>query len=134
MLRYMLDTNVCIEVMRRPTEKVAAKFAANAHSIAISTITLHELVHGADRSRRPEYQHELISDLTARLQILAFDAAASHQSGNIHATLASTGRIIGAYDMLIAGHARSLALIVITNNLREFTRVEGLRCEDWLAA
>lgn len=134
MLRYMLDTNVCIEVMRRPTKVVAAKFEGNSDALAISTITLHELLHGSERSRRPEFQRNLISELTARLQVLPFDAAASHHSGNIHALLASTGQIIGAYDMLIAGHARSLGLIVVTNNLREFTRVDGLRCEDWFAA
>ena len=71
-------------------------------------------------------------DMASRLAVLDFDAEAASHSGSIHATLAKTGSLIGAYDMLIAGHARSLGLVIVTNNLREFSRVDGLRCEDWL--
>jgi tRNA(fMet)-specific endonuclease VapC len=132
MLRYMLDTNVCIHVMRNPDSSIAAQFKASGGSLCISTVTLHELLHGAERSRRPEYQRALTEDLASRLAVLNFDDLAANHSGNIHATLANAGQIIGAYDMLIAGHARSLGLIIVTNNLREFSRVDGLRCEDWL--
>lgn len=132
MLRYMLDTNLCIEVLRNPQSTVAERFKANEAGLSISTVTLHELHSGADRSRRPEYQRALTETLTARLAVLEFDDAAASHSGNIHATLAKAGNIIGAYDMLIAGHARSRGLIVVTNNTREFSRVDGLRCEDWL--
>ncbi len=132
MILYLLDTNVCIHVMRMPDSKIAAKFNAHAPELAISTITLHELIHGADKSRRPEFQRSLVHSLVSRIEVLDFGAAAASHSGNIHATLAKTGNIIGAYDMLIAGHARSLGLIVVTNNLKEFTRIDGLRCEDWL--
>jgi tRNA(fMet)-specific endonuclease VapC len=131
-IRYLLDTNVCIHVMRMPDSKVAAKFNAQAADLAISTVTLHELIHGADKSRRPEFQRNLVNKLVSSIEVLDFDAVAASHSGNIHAALTKTGNIIGAYDMLIAGHARSLGLIVVTNNLKEFTRVEGLRCEDWL--
>lgn len=133
MLRYMLDTNLCIHVMRRPDSPVAEKFKANAGALCISTVTLHELIHGVERSQRPEFQRSLVEDMVSRLAVLDFDDVAAQHSGGIHATLAKAGKIIGAYDMLIAGHARSLALTVITSNLREFTRVDGLRCEDWLA-
>lgn len=132
MLRYMLDTNLCIEVLRHPDSPAADRFKANEADLSISTITLHELHRGADKSRRPAYQRTLTESLTARLAVLEFDADAASHSGNIHAALAQTGAVIGAYDMLIAGHARSRGLIVVTNNLKEFTRVEGLRCEDWL--
>ncbi len=132
MLRYMLDTNLCIHVMRRPDSPVAAKFKANSGALCISTVTLHELLHGVERSARPDYQRTLTENLVSRLAVLEFDDNAAHHSGNIHATLAKVGQLIGSYDMLIAGHARSLGLIVITNNLGEFTRVDGLRCEDWL--
>jgi tRNA(fMet)-specific endonuclease VapC len=128
----MLDTNLCIEVLRNPRSRAAEHFNANEASLSISTITLHELHFGADRSRRPEYQRALTDTLTARLAVLEFDDEAASHSGNIHATLAKTGNIIGTYDMLIAGHARSRGLIVVTNNTREFSRVDGLRCEDWL--
>lgn len=132
MLRYMLDTNVCIHVLRQPNSPIAAKFKEHEAELCISAITLHELHYGADRSQRPAYQRELTAKLTARLSVLDFgDEAASH-SGNVRAALATAGQMIGAYDVLIAGHARSLGLVVVTNNMREFTRVDGLRCEDWL--
>lgn len=133
MLRYMLDTNVCIHVMRRPDSPMAARFKANGGALAISTVTLHELLHGVERSARPQYQRELTEDMVSRLALLDFDDVAAQHSGNIHATLAKAGQLIGAYDMLIAGHARSLGLIIVTNNMKDFTRVDGLRCEDWLA-
>ncbi len=132
MLRYMLDTNLCIAVLRDPHSPAAERFKANEADLSISTVTLHELHFGADKSRRPEYQRALTETFTARLAVLEFDAEAASHSGNIHAALAKAGNIIGAYDMLIAGHARSRGLIVVTNNLREFGRVAGLRCEDWL--
>ena len=132
MLSYMLDTNVCVMVMRTPGGHVADRFKANAGTMCISTITLHELRYGADKSNRPAHQHEKVDNLVSRLEVLKFDDDAADQSGEINAYLARKGQIIGAYDMLIAGHARSRGLIVVTNNLREFTRVDGLRCEDWL--
>jgi tRNA(fMet)-specific endonuclease VapC len=130
-MRYMLDTNVCIHVMRDPDGKVAAKFKAHAPDLSVSTITLHELIHGADKSRRPAHQRDLVMDLISKLNVIEFDDAAADHSGNIHATLAKAGNIIGAYDMLIAGHARSLGMTVVTTDLEDFVRVEGLRCEDW---
>ena len=132
MLRYMLDTNLCIEVLRNPNSPAASRFKANEACLSISTISLHELHHGADKSRRPTHQRALIESLTARLSVLEFDAEAANHSGNIHCVLGQTGNLIGAYDMLIAGHARSRGLTIVTNNLREFQRVDGLRCEDWL--
>ena len=132
MLRYMLDTNVCIHVMRHPDTPIASRFKENEGGLCISTVTLHELQHGAEKSQRPAFQRALTLELTSRLAVLDFDANAASHSGSIHATLAKAGQLIGAYDMLIAGHARSLGLIVVTNNSKEFTRVDGLRCEDWL--
>ena len=133
MLRYMLDSNLCIVVMRRTASVVAAKLKQHNGTTCISTVTMHELIHGAEKSARPAYQMNLVDTLLSGLTVLNFDAAAASHSGEIHASLAKRGQIIGAYDMLIAGHARSLGLTVVTNNMREFTRVDGLRCEDWLA-
>lgn len=132
MLRFMLDTNVCIEVLRRPDSPIAARFKEHEASLCISTITLHELHFGADRSQRPAFQRELIAKLTARLAVLDFDDEAASHSGHIRATLAKAGQQIGGFDMLIAGHARSLGLTVVTNNVKEFKRVDGLLHEDWL--
>lgn len=129
----MLDTNLCIHLMRHPDTPVRARFNENPAALSISTVALHELIHGVHRSVRPAYQRELTMDLISRLEVLDFDDLAANHSGDIHATLAKVGQLIGSYDMLIAGHARSLGLTIVTNNMREFSRVDGLRCEDWLA-
>lgn len=130
-MRYLLDSNTCIDQIRYPDGKVASKFKAHVDSVCVSTITVHELIHGTERAQRRAYQRELVEDLLSKLTVLEFDAWAAEHSGQIHAALAKAGNIIGAYDMLIAGHARSLGLIVVTNNLKEFTRVPGLLCEVW---
>lgn len=133
MLRYMLDTNLCIHVMRKPQSATAERFKQHIGAMGLSTITLHELYHGAEKSARPAFQRQLTDQLVSGLEVLEFDAEAAEHSGEIHATLAKAGQIIGAYDMLIAGHARSRGLTIVTNNMREFSRVDGLRCEDWLS-
>nr|WP_306455782.1 PIN domain-containing protein [Sphingomonas melonis] len=92
-----------------------------------------ELLHGAAKSARPAENRRAVEGFAARLEVLAFDADAAAHAGDIRATLERQGRSIGSYDVLIAGHARSRGLIVVTANLGEFTRVDGLRCEDWLA-
>jgi tRNA(fMet)-specific endonuclease VapC len=128
----MLDTNICIQLMRYSDDDLLARLDGHEDEICISTVTWHELAHGADKSKRPEHQRTLMTNLAAGLEVLDFDRQAADHSGSIHAMLAKQGQVIGAYDMLIAGHARSRGLTIVTNNLREFTRVEGLRCEDWL--
>ena len=133
MVRYMLDTNVCIHVLRQPDSLIADRFKENEASLSISAITLHELHFGADRSQRPAYQRALTDKLAARLTVFEFGSDAASHSGNIHAALAKSGQLIGAYDMLIAGHARSLGLTVVTSDVNDFKRVDGLLYEDWLA-
>lgn len=132
MLRYMLDTNVCIRVLRDRPQSVRARFNAEAEGLCISTIVLTELLHGAAKSARPVENRSEVERFANRLAVLPFDADAAAHAGDIRATLEREGRVIGGYDVLIAGHARSRGLIVITGNLGEFTRVDGLRCEDWL--
>lgn len=131
MLRYMLDTNLCIRVLRDRPQGLRERFNAEAASLCISMVTLAELLYGAEKSQRPvETRHE-VERFAARLEVLPFDADAAAHYADIRADLERKGQIIGAYDMMIAGHARSRGLVVITGNLREFTRVEGLRSEDW---
>ena len=133
-LRYMLDTNLCIRVLRNRMPKLRARFNAEADTLCISAITLAELLHSAEKSAGPvENRHE-IGRFTARLQTLVFDGQAAAHSAEIRATLERRGMPIGGYDLLIAGHARSRGLVIVTSNLGEFTRVEGLRAEDWVAA
>ena len=131
MLLNMLDTNVCIHLLRGRGGPLRARFTEQAAVCCISTVTYHELVHGAARAQDPHFERTRVDELAAGLEVLDFDAEAASHSGDIHASLARAGQVIGAYDMLIAGHARSLGLKVITANIREFGRVEGLRCEDW---
>jgi len=91
-----------------------------------------ELVYGAEKSAKPAETLAEVERFAARLAVLAFDDRAAAHAANIRATSERRGAPIGAYDLLIAGHARSLGLVVVTGNLREFDRVEGLRAEDWL--
>jgi tRNA(fMet)-specific endonuclease VapC len=132
-MRIMLDTNACIRVIRNRPDSVAEQFQRQVDDIAVSTIVLYELLHGAEKSARPAFQREKVEDFVTRLAVLEFDNAAAAHSANIKAVLERVGLVIGPNDLLIAGHARSLGAKLITGNLGEFTRVDGLLCEDWLA-
>lgn len=133
MLRYMLDTNLCIRVLRDRPQGLRARFNTEADGLAMSTIVLTELLHGAAKSDRPLENRKAVEQFAARLDVLPFGPEAAAHAADIRAALERMGRPIGGYDLLIAGHARSRGLIVVTGNLGEFGRVEGLRCEDWLA-
>jgi tRNA(fMet)-specific endonuclease VapC len=133
MLRYLLDTNLCIRVLRDRPSEVRERFNLEADSLCISTVVVTELLHGAARSDRPEHHRAEVERFAARLEVLAFDDAAADHAADIRASLERKGKPIGGYDLLIAGHARSRGLTVVTGNLSEFGRVDGLRCEDWLA-
>jgi tRNA(fMet)-specific endonuclease VapC len=133
-LRYLLDTNLCIRVLRDRPPGIRERFNANADALAISTVVLYELLYGAERSARPEHNRREVERFAARLEVLPFDGAAAAHAAEIRATLERGGRTIGAYDLQIAGQARSRGLIVVTGNLGEFNRVDGLRCEDWMPA
>lgn len=134
MLRYLLDTNLCIRVLRDRPPQVRERFNLEADSLCISTIVMTELLHGAAKSARPAHNRNEVERFAARLEVLSFDAAGADHAADIRANLEARGEMIGGYDLLIAGHARSRGLTVVTGNLSEFRRVEGLRCEDWLAA
>ncbi|KQM89862.1 plasmid maintenance protein [Sphingomonas sp. Leaf67] len=134
MLRYMLDTNLCIRVLRDRPQTIRERFNAEADGLCISSIVLFELLYGAAKSARPIENRSEVERFASRLDVLPFDDDAAAHAGDIRAVLARQGRMIGSYDLLIAGHARSRGLVVVTGNLGEFERVEGLRCEDWLPA
>ena len=131
MLRCMLDTNICIYTIKNKPEGVRAAFNAHEGQLCISAVTHMELVFGAERSSAPLANLQVVEGFCARLQVLPFDMAARAQTAQIRAALAAKGTPIGPYDTMIAGHARSLALVLVTNNLREFERVEGLRTANW---
>ncbi|MCD5984418.1 type II toxin-antitoxin system tRNA(fMet)-specific endonuclease VapC [Pseudomonas sp. CDFA 610] len=132
MLRYMLDTNICIFTIKNKPLSVREAFNLHHGQLCISAITLMELIYGAEKSVSPERNLAVVEGFAARLEVLPYDRNAAAHTGMIRAELARSGTPIGPYDQMIAGHARSLGLEVITNNLREFRRVEGLRVNDWV--
>jgi len=133
MLRYLLDTNLCIRVLRDRPQGLRERFNAEASGLCISTVVLTELLYGAAKSARPVENRHGVERFAARLAVLPFDEEAAAHAADIRAVLEREGQVIGGYDLLIAGHARSRGLVVVTGNLGEFTRVAGLRCEDWLS-
>ena len=131
MLRYMLDTNICIYTIKNNPAAVREKFQQHQNHLCISSIVLSELLYGAEKSSQPEKSQALIEGMAARLEVLNFDEHAAAHAAEIRADLARKGTPIGHYDVLIAGHARSRGLVLVSNNLREFERVDGLRLENW---
>jgi len=133
---YLLDTNICIYVMNLRPERVRERLrevAQAGYPIGISSITLHELWWGAQHSTRPEANAARLQALRATLDVYPFGDAAATRAADIRAALARAGQLVGPYDVLIAGHALSLGAILVTHNLGEFGRVEGLSVEDWTA-
>ncbi len=131
MLKYMLDTNIVIYTMKNRPEQVRERFKQYTGKLCISSVTLGELVFGAEHSQHAERNLADIEAMIARLEVLSFDNKAAYHFGRIRAALYSIGKPIGPYDMMIAGHARSAGLILVTNNIREFERVSGLEFENW---
>lgn len=131
MLKYMLDTNICIFTIKNKPQIVREAFGRHAGQLSISAITLMELVYGAEKSSAPAKNLEIVEGFAARLEVLDYDQAAAQHTGQLRAELARAGTPIGPYDLMIAGHARSQGLILVSNNVRKFERVQGLRLEDW---
>lgn len=132
MLTYLLDTNIVIYVIKRRPREVLGRFNANATRMAISVITLAELLHGAEKSSRPADNHAVVEDFASRLEVLPYTPKAAQHYGQIRAALERDGRPIGVNDLHIAAHARSEGLILVTNNEAEFRRVPALQIENWL--
>lgn len=133
MLKYMLDTNMVIYTMKNRPEQVRQHFKQHQGQMCISSVTLGELIYGAECSQQPERNLADMEAMAARLDVLPFDNRAASHFGQVRAELRRAGQPIGPYDMMIAGHARSLGLILVTNNLKEFIQVQGLRLENWAA-
>ena len=131
MLKYLLDTNIVIYTMKNRPERVKRRFQEYHGRMGISAVTLGELVFGAENSKQVERNLADIEALSARIEVLPFDDKAAYHFGQIRAALYSRGRPIGPYDMMIAGQARAVGLILATNNIKEFERVPGLLLEDW---
>jgi len=132
LIKYMLDTNIVIYVIKRRPIKVLDIFNRHIGQMCISSITLAELLHGAEKSARIEHNLAVVEDFVSRLTVMEYDTKAASQYGDIRANLERKGASIGINDLHIAGHARSQALTLVTNNIAEFERVEGLRLANWV--
>lgn len=129
---FMLDTNICIYVIKKKPQKVIDRVRALRMSdLGISSIVLSELEYGAEKSSNPVQNKVALMQFLAGIDIAGYDAAAARHYGKIRTYLESNGQVIGAMDMLIAAHARSLGVILVTNNEKEFGRVPGLKIENW---
>ena len=131
MLKYMIDTNIAIYTLKNRPAKVRAAFKKHSGEMCLSTVSLGELIFGAEKSARVEHNLTVIEGFAARLKVETFNAQAAVHFGQLRAELAKSGKLIGPYDMMIAGHARAMGLVLVTNNRREFDRVPGLRVENW---
>jgi tRNA(fMet)-specific endonuclease VapC len=132
MLRYMLDTNICIYVIKNRPAQLQQRFNQLADQLCVSVITLAELIYGAEKSARVQQNLEVVEQFRGRLEVLPFMERAANHYGQLWAELDRAGQRIGIHDMMIGSHARSEGLTVVTNNVREFQRMPGLRFENWL--
>ena len=132
MLKYMLDTNIAIYVIKRRPVDALNTFNQHADQLCVSSITMAELMHGVEKSAKPDHNLRQVEDFVSRLIVMEYSNKAAAHYGNIRAMLEYKGIPIGVNDLHIAGHARSEGLTLVTNNLKEFDRVEGLRLENWV--
>jgi tRNA(fMet)-specific endonuclease VapC len=131
-MRYMLDSNIVIELLRKAPERLVRRLNSYSEKdIGISTIVLAELEFGVLRSGNPTRNRRAVDLVTEELAIIPFDEAAAVEYGKVRLELEERGKVIGPLDMLIAAHARSAHVTLVTNNLREFQRVAALRVESW---
>ena len=132
MLRYLLDTNIVIYVIKNKPLSALHLFNEHAGHMAISSITLAELLHGAEKSNAPARSLAVVEDFCTRLEVLPYGPKAAQHYGSIRSALEKRGEPIGVNDLHIAAHARSEGLTLASNNLREFERVEALQLANWV--
>ncbi len=131
-MKFMLDTNMCVYAQKRIPSVVKNMCVYTHVELVISAITLAELEYGIEKSEAQAKNLKSLHILLENIDVIPFESAAAHHYGEIRAYLCTNGTPIGTMDMLIAAHARSLGLTVVTNNVREFERVPGLKIENWI--
>lgn len=132
MIRYMLDTNIAIYIIKRRPRALLGKFNQLSGALCISAVTYAELRHGVEKSQRRDANRRVLDDFVSRLEVIPYETSCAAVYGEIRADLERKGTPIGVNDLHIAGHAVSMGFILVTNNTREFERVEGLRIENWV--
>jgi len=132
-MKLMLDTNICIYIIKQQPVDVLKRFLEyQIGDIGISSITLSELRYGVAKSTHHEKNAKALDEFITPLEVVSFDEEAAHVYGEVRATLEKAGTPIGAMDMLIAAHAVSLGIPLVTNNTREFARISSLKVIDWI--
>ena len=131
-MKWMLDTNICIDIIKQRPRSVLDRFKHHqVGDIGISVVTLAELEYGVSASSRPTKNGVALEQFVSPLEIAPFDRAATAAYGKLRAALEKKGQMIGSMDLLIAAHAISLDVRLVSHNSREFARVPGLTIEDW---
>lgn len=130
-MKWMLDTDTCISIVKKHPAALKKLYGKSVGQVGISSITLGELAFGAAKSSRPQNARDALAEFLLALEIAAFDDRAAMKYGEVRASLERRGRPIGPLDTLIGSHAHSQDLILVTHNTREFSRIQGLRIEDW---
>ncbi|MCD6151963.1 MAG: type II toxin-antitoxin system VapC family toxin [Deltaproteobacteria bacterium] len=132
-MRYLLDTNICIYLIKRRPSEVLERFRQHSpQDVAISTITLFELQYGIEKSQYRQHSEDALTKFLLPLNLINLDRSSSIEAAIIRAQLEKKGMPIGPYDLLIAGLARSRDMILVTNNTKEFERIVGLHLENWV--
>jgi len=133
-MKWMLDTDTCIAIIKRKPENALKKLRGKSiGQVGISAITLSELTFGIEKSRRRDQAREALSEFVIALEVAPFEGDAASVYGMVRASLEVKGQPIGPLDTLIGAHALSLDVTLVTHNTREFSRIDGLRLEDWVA-
>ena len=132
-MKYLLDTNICIYLIKKKPASVLNRLKkTKLDDIGISSITLSEMEYGVEKSERRNQNKAALAEFMAPMNILPYDDLAAAQYGPLRSFLEKIGKTLGALDMLIAAHALSLNLTMVTNNVREFQRVPNLKVENWI--
>ena len=131
-MKYMLDTNICIYLIKQKPPQVLKHFKTHVvGDIGISSVTIAELRYGVAKSQRVEKNRQALDEFILPLEIADFDEKAAERYGTVRSTLEKAGNPIGHMDMLIGAHALSLGITLVTNNTREFKQIRNLKVEDW---
>ena len=132
-MKYLLDTNICIYIIKQNPKNVLARFdALQIGDVAISSVTLAELSYGVEKSQHDVKNRAALEEFILPLELVLFDKEATNHYGKIRAFLEKQGTLIGPLDLMIAAHALSLNLTLVTNNTKEFARVPHLKLENWV--
>lgn len=132
-MKYMLDTNTCIYLIKNKPLGIVKKLQSlKIEDVSISTITLAELEYGVEKSQKRGQNKLALAEFLAPIEVLNFNDFSAQKYGEIRVVLESKGKLIGAMDMLIAAHALSINLILVTNNVKEFKRIPSLKIENWV--